>query len=56
MKGNNSLVLCPAEMQIIVQEWIDRNIKTKPRVTNVRTTGNGAFEVTLNSDAREATA
>ena len=24
MVGNNSLVLCEAQMQIIVQEWLDR--------------------------------
>lgn len=53
MKGNNSLILCPAEMQIVVQEWIDRNIKTKPRVTNVRTNGTGSFEVVL-SDGEQS--
>ena len=35
MKGTNCLHLCPATMIDIVQEWVDRNIATKPEVTSV---------------------
>lgn len=51
MRGNNSLTLNQATMIEIVQEWIDRNIPSKPlRVTQVgvstRTTGS-ATEFTV---------
>lgn len=35
MQGNNELYLNGATMQRIVQEWIDREIKSKPQVKNV---------------------
>ena len=52
MRGNNVLSLCEAQMITIVQEWIDRNIATKPKVTCVtRSSSGGAsrdmFEVSL---------
>lgn len=52
MRGNNSLLLCEAQMITIVQEWIDRNFATKPKVTCVSraSSGSGArdtFEVSL---------
>lgn len=55
MKGHNSMTLCEAQVQIIVQEWIDRNMTTKPLVTAVRG-GNGSgartFEVMLSDEER----
>lgn len=35
MRGNNELHLNGATMQRIVQEWIDREIKSKPQVRHV---------------------
>ena len=39
MIGNNSLTVCPALMIQIVQEWIDRNVASKPKVTQVAAEG-----------------
>ena len=52
MKGNNTLTLCPLQMQIIVQEWIDRNLVTKPMVTSVTGERDG-FEVHLSEPQSE---
>lgn len=41
MKGNNTISICPTQMFIIVQEWIDRNIVGKPEVTNVKGNNSG---------------
>lgn len=35
MKGNNTLTVNTELMVQILQEWIDRNIVTKPKVTGV---------------------
>lgn len=37
MVGNNTLIVCEALLQSIVQEWIDRNFVTKPKVIGIRT-------------------
>jgi hypothetical protein len=35
MKGYNELRICQDQMVVIVQEWVDRNLVTKPIVVKV---------------------
>ena len=55
MKGNNYMTLCEAQMQVIVQEWVDRNIKDKPLVTSVNYGGNSehSFRVIFSDAPRD---
>ena len=36
MKGNNKLNVCQAAMIDMVQEWVDKNIASKPEVLSVK--------------------
>lgn len=55
MQGMNKLVLCGTQMIQITQEWIDRNLATKPKVVSVSYKSQGAhdhsFEVRLGERA-----
>ena len=56
MQGSNELRLNKATMAQIVQEWIDREIKSKPIVTAVSYHGSeNAFIVTTSDGAKQAT-
>lgn len=52
MKGNNTMTVCPALMNEIVQEWIDRNVVSKPEVKSVVHTNDG-FKIGLSEKASE---
>ncbi len=54
MFGNNELHLSPGMLCVIVQEWVDRNIATKPTVVHVKqaSMNNGVFVVSMNDKPR----
>lgn len=52
MKGHNCLQLCELQMQVIVQEWIDRNFATRPKVRSVSPDREGGFTVRLSDEER----
>ena len=56
MKGLNVLQLCPAEMKVAVQEYINKRLGAyASEVSQVRVSPDGAFVVTLiNNDTEKA--
>lgn len=54
LRGNNSLRLNPATMNLIVQEWVDREFKKPVKVTGVSwNSAMCAFDVSTSEKSAE---